>query len=447
METVIEQKYESLIDNNHIFVDQQQFTIELQKYYSALSKNSKKTEWTEEKIKNVIKLIDDYNIAKLRKKRPTDKQYHHAKKYDIFNVGSEKILIMNRKSQSDSVIQIIPSSEYYYRILDAHIATGHGRRDKIVHALKNKYVVPIFAITIFLRLCKICLSKKSLPKSGTAGKSMISDEINSRGYIDLVDFQSAPDGDYKWLLQYQDHLTKFCFLRPLRSKEVRDVALEILKIFLEVGYPDILLSDNGREFTASVLKEIISLWPSCKTINGIPKNTENSNQVLKNMIWAWMKDNNSTKWSMGCYFVQYQMNSSYNSSIARTPFKALFGNDPRSGPSFTNSSENINYKLETEEFAEEVLEDTNDNNHVSLVENRNIIPVEITCHICNQEASEAQACVTCKRNAHAICGTLRNDEHYGSQFVCYTCINSTVVKQETTELYSNLKRAAEEIIS
>ncbi|XP_056635913.1 hydroxyacyl-coenzyme A dehydrogenase, mitochondrial-like [Diorhabda sublineata] len=41
-------------------------------------------------------------------------------------------------------------------------------------------------------------------------------------------------------------LVSFCFLRPLKSKHAKEVAVEITEIFLEVGCPHILQSDNGR---------------------------------------------------------------------------------------------------------------------------------------------------------------------------------------------------------
>ena len=49
---------------------------------------------------------------------------------------------------------------------------------------------------------------------GYQGRSTMEPEAakfyaNSRMQIDLVDFQSLPDGEYKWILNAQDHLTKF----------------------------------------------------------------------------------------------------------------------------------------------------------------------------------------------------------------------------------------------
>ena len=42
--------------------------------------------------------------------------------------------------------------------------------------------------------------------------------MNSQGQCDLIDMQSEADSDYKFILTYQDQLTKFCFLKPLKRK-------------------------------------------------------------------------------------------------------------------------------------------------------------------------------------------------------------------------------------
>ncbi len=38
------------------------------------------------------------------------------------------------------------------------------------------------------------------------------------GQVDLIDMQSEPNGEFKHILNYQDHLTKFVFLKPLKTK-------------------------------------------------------------------------------------------------------------------------------------------------------------------------------------------------------------------------------------
>jgi len=90
--------------------------------------------------------------------------------------------------------------------------------------------------------------KGSTAKKVLVVKPIISSEMNSRCQIDLIDMQAQPDGEYKFILVYQNHLTKFVLLRPLIQKRAEEVAYVLLDIFTTFGAPSILQSDNGREF-------------------------------------------------------------------------------------------------------------------------------------------------------------------------------------------------------
>jgi len=57
-------------------------------------------------------------------------------------------------------------------------------------------------------------------------------------------------------MHYQDHLTKFSYLRALKQKTGKSVAEELLLIFLMQGCPAILQSDNSREFANQVIPNV-----------------------------------------------------------------------------------------------------------------------------------------------------------------------------------------------
>ena len=134
---------------------------------------------------------------------------------------------------------------------------------------------------------------------------MISDDFCSRGQVDLTDYQSQADGLYKFMLNYQDHATKFLHLRALTSKRAAEVAISLLEIFLDKGAPMILQSDNGREFVAEIISELKSLWPECVIVHGRARHpqsqgsVERSNQDVEKMVTHWCTDNMSKKWSIG----------------------------------------------------------------------------------------------------------------------------------------------------
>jgi hypothetical protein len=59
--------------------------------------------------------------------------------------------------------------------------------------------------------------------------------------------------------------------------------MQILDIFLLFGAPNILQSDNGAEFTASIISQLKDLWPECKFVDGKPRHPQSQGSVL---IWC-----------------------------------------------------------------------------------------------------------------------------------------------------------------
>ncbi|XP_063584685.1 uncharacterized protein LOC134762243 [Penaeus indicus] len=109
-------------------------------------------------------------------------------------------------------------------------------------------------------------------------------------------------GSYKWIMVYQDHITKFCVLHPPSSKRAAEVAHHLTDILLLFGAPYILQSDNGSEFAAKVISEL-------------------------KIIWSKLVLNQSAKdpWK------EQTKNSSLHAGICRSPYAAMFGCEAKVG--------------------------------------------------------------------------------------------------------------------
>ena len=92
----------------------------------------------------------------------------------------------------------------------------------------------------YLSLCFPCLKKLKVRKKCLVIKPMTFSEMNSRAQVDIIDMQSQPDRDLKWILLYQDHLIKYVPFRPVKSKRAPEVACQLLDIFSILGAPSIL---------------------------------------------------------------------------------------------------------------------------------------------------------------------------------------------------------------
>ena len=141
------------------------------------------------------------------------------------------------------------------------MALNHAGRDKMLKELSKKYAnVTGNTIKLFKSLCEECQLRQRNPNKGVVVKPILTKDFNSRGQVDLLDMQSMPDGNFKFIMNYQDHLTKFCVIDSLTSKRAAEVAYKLLSnVFLVFGAPHILQSDNGREFTAAIISELKEL--------------------------------------------------------------------------------------------------------------------------------------------------------------------------------------------
>jgi hypothetical protein len=295
--------------------------------------------------------------AKVTGTSKTWRQYYILKRYQILLCGDVEKIIRKKKDEGDEVIYFAHNDDIFDIIKRVHVSTGHGGRDKMMKVLSVKYAnITREVLELYKSLCIECAKKRKRPAvKGVVVRPILSNDYGSRGQVDLIDMQSMPSGNQKWIMVYQDHLTKFCVLRPLSSKRAAEVAYQLVDIFLLIGAPHILQSDNGSEFTASVIAELKELWIDLLMVHGKPRHPQSQGSVerlncdIKDMLIAWMGDNSSADWPVGLKFVQFMKNTSYHSTIKQTPFSALFGGNPRVGLRSTNLPTEILERLVTED--------------------------------------------------------------------------------------------------
>jgi hypothetical protein len=109
--------------------------------------------------------------------------------------------------------------------------------------------IPWWLCEMVPKFCPVCIGAKVRRKPKAGHQPLLTRGMSVCAQIDLIDYQSMPDGSYNYVLAYQDHGIKFCQLRPLRQKTHRAVAIELVNIFCIFGLPSILKANNGKEFS------------------------------------------------------------------------------------------------------------------------------------------------------------------------------------------------------
>ena len=104
-------------------------------------------------------------------------------------------------------------------ILDMEVA--HGWRKSCTLSTKMSPGKSLHCLSAYATHVR---PKLSNPKKGLVSKPLIFKEFNSRCQVHFINMRSNPDGEFKFILNYQDHLTKFILLRALKSKRAEEVA-------------------------------------------------------------------------------------------------------------------------------------------------------------------------------------------------------------------------------
>ncbi|GFX10528.1 KRAB-A domain-containing protein 2 [Trichonephila clavipes] len=104
--------------------------------------------------------------------------------------------------------------------LSVYFSVGHGGRDRMIRELNRRYKnITQNDIKLFLSAFEPCQQKRIMGKKGIAVKPMVFPHLNSKCQVDIIDFQSQTNGNYKFILVYQDHLKKFGILRTVIEQQ------------------------------------------------------------------------------------------------------------------------------------------------------------------------------------------------------------------------------------
>ena len=100
-----------------------------------------------------------------RKKEPKD--YQLLKRYDFVQIGNTVKLIYPVAEGSSSIKYYAQKEDIFDVIHDAHLAIGHGRRNRMIKKIQTEYKnITAESIMLYLSLCVPWLKKSKVPKKG-----------------------------------------------------------------------------------------------------------------------------------------------------------------------------------------------------------------------------------------------------------------------------------------
>lgn len=244
------------------------FYAEVDRKIATISKDHRaKHIMTDEQFNEIMNFFFSIRNVSQEKKVSIMRSYPHKiaykwlNKYDVLVINTSRTLIFKQGAglALDSCQRVANYGRVFDVVREIHeLETGndHPKAKSLYKRVNAKYgkSIPRWVCEIFPKFCPVCVRAKSRRKPKAGHQPLLTRGMGVRAQIDLIDFQSMPDGSYNYVLDYQDHGIKFCQLRPLRQKTHEAVAVELINIFSIFGPPSILQADNGTEFSQGATK-------------------------------------------------------------------------------------------------------------------------------------------------------------------------------------------------
>ncbi|CAG8727265.1 14022_t:CDS:2, partial [Gigaspora rosea] len=93
-------------------------------------------------------------------------------------------------------------------------------------------------------------------------------------------------------------------------------------------------TNNGCEFIAEVIRELLTIWPDIHIINGrsrYPQSqglVKHANNILQQKVSKWMEDTQRRNWACAVPLCCYTMNIQTSRPTKNSPYALVFGQNP-----------------------------------------------------------------------------------------------------------------------
>ena len=178
-----------------------------------------------------------------------------------------------------------------------------GQERTWTYCSQKYYSISQALVDCYSKTCIICLKENSCYRAcqGEQGANKFR-TFRERYQFDLVDFCKLRKKDpfgvlMHWILVIKDHAAGFFYIFALSRKQTDLVAYNLQEMFDVIGYPKIMHSDNGKEFKAKIVRELLHKFnPNILSVYRRPwhpqgqDSVESMNKFMKRNIGAILSE-------------------------------------------------------------------------------------------------------------------------------------------------------------
>jgi hypothetical protein len=270
------------------------------------------------------------------------------------NVARLRISAENKKSEflkidDDNVLyQLTPEGwmvivpEHLWRYVtgafhDTPIMGHYGPEKTLQRMKEHVYFYHMHTyVTDYIKSCVVCqLYKKSRGRMQYQCTNVPPNVFHTMSMDLCGPYPKSSDG-FMYIMVVQCVLTRYLFVIPLKTKTAEEIAARLVdNVFLRVGPPMRLLSDNAAEFHSSLLKRLSDTFGYHRNFiqtyrpqqNGA---NERSHAELTRWLKMYMYEAETTRqWSVFKDLLSYAYNTTPHSTLGgRTPYEIVYGKKP-----------------------------------------------------------------------------------------------------------------------
>jgi len=148
--------------------------------------------------------------------------------------------------------------------------------------------------------------------------------------LDILDSLTVTTNGNRYLLTFQDNLTKFSKAIPIPNQEANTISKEfVTKIVLEHGIPNKILTDQGTNFLSEIFKNTCKLLKIDKiqTTAYHPESNdalERSHCILSEYLRHYI-NKDQTDWDEWVPYAMFAYNTTPHTATSYTSFELTYG--------------------------------------------------------------------------------------------------------------------------
>ena len=234
---------------------------------------------------------------------------------------------------------VIPRSSIQTVLREFHSTPtgGHFGFRRTMEKIRSRFYWPgqRHDVANWCKACAECASRKSPTKRRRAPmQSELVGTPMQRVAMDILGPLPVTARENKYVLVIGDYFTKWVEAYPMPNMEAKTVAELFVHHFISrFGVPDILHTDQGRNFESSLLKETCQLLGMQKTRTSPyhPQSDgfiERFNRTLLNLLSIAAAEN-EREWDLRLPLLMLAYRTSTQESTGCTPFYLMFGREAR----------------------------------------------------------------------------------------------------------------------